>query len=336
MHIGPIKNVLLLGGGDLLRKIALSVSKKNIEVKVITAPRHANEIINGISLKEFLRKNKIEFIEIKELTKKRITGFVLISENTFSLSLGAAWIFKNDIIEKIFNGRLMNLHGSRLPQNRGAGTFSWPILMGNRFGFCQLHLINSEKIDCGQIVDEEEFLYPAICRIPIDYMNYYNSMNLNFINKFIDKHSRHKSKINLLNQQEYFSTYWPRISSDVHSWIDWSMDSSNLEKFICAFDDPYKGAQSMLNGKKCYLKSVCLASQDGKFHPFQSGLIYRKGKSWVCISVNDNTLIVEKVLDKQGKNIIDKLKIGDRFTTPPEKLNNAYIERVVLTPTGKK
>ena len=51
-----------------------------------------------------------------------------------------------------------------------------------------------------------------------------------------------------------------------------------------------------------------------------SGIIYRKTKKWIVVATSDkNSLIIEKVLDKRGKNIIDELKIGDRFYTTPNK-----------------
>ena len=56
------------------------------------------------------------------------------------------------------------------------------------------------------------------------------------------------------------------------------MDSIDVERFICAFDEPYVGASTNLNGDIVRIKSVCLSQQDGFFHHFQSGLIYRKTK----------------------------------------------------------
>ena len=53
-------------------------------------------------------------------------------------------------------------------------------MMGNRLGFCQLHLIDG-GIDTGNIVKTEEFLYPPACRIPKDYEEiYYKKLLENF------------------------------------------------------------------------------------------------------------------------------------------------------------
>ena len=51
-----------------------------------------------------------------------------------------------------------------------------------------------------------------------------------------------------------------------------------------------------------------------------SGIIFRKEKNWIVVSTKDeNSLIIEKVLNKKGVNIINELKEGDRFYTTPDK-----------------
>ena len=100
------------------------------------------------------------------------------------MSIGAAWIFKDYVIKDLFKKKLYNMHGTRLPQNRGGGGFSWQIMMGNRLGFCQLHLVD-KGVDTGDIIKTEEFLYPPSCRIPKDYINLYREKNMHFITSFI-------------------------------------------------------------------------------------------------------------------------------------------------------
>ena len=65
-----------------------------------------------------------------------------------------------------FYNRLFKHHGARLPQNRG-GIFSWQILMGNRVGYCKIHLVNAGA-DNGDWSDLRS-LYPPKCRLPKDY-----------------------------------------------------------------------------------------------------------------------------------------------------------------------
>ena len=70
---------------------------------------------------------------------------------------------------------------------------------------------------------------------------------------------------------------------------------------------------------RVYIKKVQLHGGEVQNHPFMSGLIFRHEKKWIVVSSPDqNSIIIEKVLDKDGNNIIHDLKEGDRFYTTPE------------------
>ena len=58
-------------------------------------------------------------------------------------------------------------------------------------------------------------------------------------------------------------------------------------------------------------------------------------KTLLYITVDKNTLIVEKVLNKNKNNIISKLKIGDRFYTPSIKLDLAKSTKIKYTSSSK-
>lgn len=331
---GPIKGIVLLGGGRLLRQLCLWAKSQSTPLKVVTSPRHASESLDNESLSEFLTRNGVEHISVDDISAGSVVSFLGSTRDHFCLSLGAAWIFKKDVIAAVFDDRLLNLHGTRLPQNRGGGGFSWQILMGNRFGFCVLHRIDG-GVDTGEIIAVEEFLYPATARRPIDYENVYVEKNLGFILGFLERHRSQTLPIAPLSQPEYLSTYWPRLNTDLNGWIDWSLEPVEIERMICAFDEPYQGAQTYLNDEKVRIKSVCVSSQDGAFHAFQSGIVYRKGPSWLCVALRGSTLIVEGVYGENGKDVLSTVRVGDRFVTPWDKLH-ASLKRPVYTPKGIK
>jgi methionyl-tRNA formyltransferase len=333
-ELGPFNDLLLLGGGSLLRDLCKWAKKNNFAIRVITSPRHATEHIEGIVLKKFLEEESIPHIVSESIASNEVHTFVGEISKTFCLSLGAAWIFKPLTIEKVFNNKLFNLHGTRLPQNRGGGGFSWQILTSNRFGFCVLHLIDG-GIDTGDIIYFDEFLYPAICRIPEHYSDFYIKQNFSFITKLLEETTNKSKLIKPIAQAEYFSTYWPRLHTTTNAWIDWSWDVYELERFICAFDSPYAGAQTYLNENKIHLKNVSINFQDGAFHSYQAGLVYRKSKNWLCVCVKGAGLIIENVLDENGSDKFDAIKVGDRFFTPYEKLENVK-HRVIYNATGLK
>jgi len=334
LSLGPINGIVLLGGGQLLRDLSLWAISEDVPLKVITSPRHALENNDGTILSEFLVNNKISHSIVEKITDTYILSFLENTSDYFYLSLGAAWIFKNNMIKRLFNNRLFNLHGTRLPQNRGGGGFSWQIMMGNRFGFCVLHQVDG-GVDTGDIIAADEFIYPTHARIPQDYENIYIQKNYDFVIKFIKKLRTASQVFRPIRQSEWFSTYWPRLNTDLNGYIDWNLNNDELERFICAFDSPYKGASTFLNNRRVYLKKVSISSQDGNFHSYQRGLIYRKTHNWLCVALKGAALIVEEIRDENGNDIMSDVRIGDRFYTPQASLEESMI-RVIYTPRSLK
>ena len=335
LKIDHTDRVVLLGGGRLLLALARWCQSEGTPISVVTAPRHAAETIeDDKSLDEVLVSEHISFLVAEDIAATKVTEFLGDLSNAFCLSLGAAWIFKDEVINSQFCGRLFNLHGTRLPQNRGGGGSSWQIMMGNRLGFCQLHLVD-EGVDTGNIVRTEEFLYPATCRIPKDYDDVYFKTNLNFVINFISELRQAGVDIETVKQTEYFSSYFPRLNTKNHGWINWSDGVIELERFICAFDDPYEGAKCYWGDQVVYVKKVCVDFHDQSFHPYQSGIVYRNNGRWLCVCAVGGSLIIEDVRDSEGKNLIQKINLGDRLVTNTETLDGR-LGRIVYTPAGKK
>lgn len=239
-------------------------------------------------------------------------------DNSLVISVGAPWFLTKEVIER-FPGRIFNLHGSRLPKDRGGNLFSWLILNGQRVGICAIHDLLPE-IDAGDIFDWEEYIYPAHCRIPRDFQDYYNQKNIVFLENFILEFINKTKIFNKVGQPAYLSTYWPRLLANIHGWIDWGWNTIEIERFICAFDDPYPGARCRLNGEIVILKEVYSQATDGYTHPFQNGLIYRNNGKWLSVAVSGGELLACSVTDKSGNNLISNIKVGDRFYTTAEDL----------------
>lgn len=329
-----VNRIILLGGGKLLADIVDWAISMNIPVSVLTSPRHANEKVGGTRLSAFLKDKGVKFLIVKNIESNEAINFIGETSSAFCLSLGAAWIFRKNMLCKVFKGALFNLHGTRLPQNKGGGGFSWQIMMGTRFGYCQLHLVD-ENIDTGDIILSEEFLYPPSCRLPEDYIKEYSRHNLSFIKKFINHILFKGIELETKPQAQHFASYWPRLNTKKHGWINWRNSLSSVERFICAFDSPYQGAQTILNGSTVHLKSASIDFSDGSFHPFQNAIIFRVSKNWICVALNEGTLVIENLTDDKGNSIINEINEGDRFTTPHQYCDDA-MSRVIYTPEGLK
>ena len=325
------KTFVLLGGGFLLLKIAKFLRFEcNIKPIVFCSKRHLIEKIGNNSFVEHLKTDRFDFHEINKLEVNSLKKLPIKYSNAIAFSFGAPWIIKQDFIN-LFNNNIYNFHGAKLPQNRGGGGFSWQILRELNYGMCLVHRIDT-GIDTGEIIQYEEFLYES-CKKPEDYMEMYINKNTLFIQNFIKKILSDLPP-HPVKQSEYFSSYWPRLNTEKHAWINWNWTGLDIYKFICAFDSPYVGAHTFLNGVKVYLKDAFWDTNDGNFHPFQAGIIYRYTDEYYAIATKGGTLIIKSISDENQRKIL--IQHGDRLHTPHEYLEKALEERVIYTPAGIK
>jgi methionyl-tRNA formyltransferase len=322
LTLGPIRRLLLLGGGELLLRLAETGRRRGLAVDVVTSPDQAKEQLpDGRRLVAALREIGVKPAEVTKFRDARTARLIGDMSATLALSIGARWIFGRAQIEQWFGGKLLNLHGTRLPQNRGGGTWSWQILMGNRFGFCQLHLVD-EGVDTGAIAVTEEFIFPPACRTPRDYMAHAADQYVTLIDALLDSMKANSRRFALKAQPEYLSTYWPRLNTPTHGWIDWRWDACFIERFICAFDEPYGGAQTTWNGRRVHLKRAFINQEDQAFHPLQAGLVYRTNRRWLCIAATGGSIVVEDLRDDNGADILAQVRAGDALTTPDKRLES--------------
>ena len=90
-------------------------------------------------------------------------------------------------------------------------------------------------LDTGDIIKTEEFLYPPSCRIPKDYINLSREKNMHFITSFIEEIVQKSIDIETYKQTEYFSSYFPRLSTPDHGWIDWKDNILSIRKIYMCF-----------------------------------------------------------------------------------------------------
>ena len=323
-----MKNVFFLGSNESLNELEKINKKLGLKTFVITSPDQSKKI-------DYKKEIKI-FDRLDSSFTQYISNKVKVEETLF-VSLASRWIFKKETIKNIFKFNLVNFHGSRLPLDAGGGGFSWRILREDRIDN-QLVQVVDEGIDTGPILFSEKSIFPSYCKIPADYEKFSSMKLLSFYEKFISLLSK-GNKFNLHHQPDYLGRYNPRLESKTNGWIDWNLNSHQLLRFINAFDDPYSGASTMINNyERVYLKKVQLHGGESTNHPFMSGIISRHDSKWIVVSTQDEDmmLIIEKVLDDKGQNIISHLKPGDRFFTPAEKLDLAKSFRPKYGPKGIK
>jgi methionyl-tRNA formyltransferase len=317
-------HIYFFGGGRLLSLINSELCKKKynkIKQFVFISKRHANEKIEeNLTFKDFLIRRKINFKILNKVDKKIKNK---IQNNSIAVSFGSSWIFDKKTIN-LFKNKFYNVHGSDLPEDRGGGGFSWQILSNSRVLTSTIHFL-SPGIDKGKIIFKNKITISNKL-LPLERQQIYEKRNKIFFMKKLKK--LFKSNLKSIRQNEDKSTYWPRLNSQIHGWIDWKWSSKEILLFSNAFDDPYEGAKTKLNNKTVFLKKCFIQKTKGTFHPFQTGIIIRKNKNYLSVSCKNTILSFKEILNSKKKRIsLKDIKIGDRFHTPSSILEKALETR---------
>ena len=331
MIFGDIDHVLLLGGSRATAELAIALKARGAyRFDVFTAPRQEHDPITetGETFGALLTHHGIPYRVAEDVNADQ-AFLAAITPTTLALGVGEAWSFTPAVIRRL-DGRLLDLMGIPLPQFRGGAHYTWMILQGSRRGACNLQVVNEAMkpgvFDSGAILKRAEYLFPASARTPADYFAYAVTQEVPFILEFLDEVAAKKS---FAEQplQETFSLYMPRLNTREHAFIDWQWPTRDIEKMICAFDVPYVGASTSINGSLVRVRSARVESGDGPFHPFQCGLIYRISTEHLCVCTRDGTLLIGDVRDADGQSVKSALAAGDRFTTPSAWLEKAMALR---------
>lgn len=327
MIFEKVDHIIVFGGSRLTAELSVYLQENGAYAfDIFTCERQLNDNIyaDNITLRKFFNDRSIPFHSTENINENQDIKSI-ITDHSLGFGLGEAWSFSKNLIDR-FDGRLLDFMGIRLPQYRGGAHYTWQILRGNRISCCNLQIINEEMIqgvfDSGEIVKSKEYLFPSSARIPEDYFEFAVRQEISFIKEFLEE-IKEGQDFKLINVQENFGIYFPRLYTDKHGYINWEWDTRDIESFICAFDEPYAGASTFIANKKVHLKKCCAEFNDGPFHPFQAGLIYKVYNDAVFIATISGTLIVHRVINEGGKDVLQELHTGQRFYTPRKYLEEA-------------
>ena len=324
--IRRLRHVVFLGAAPNIKEIVGALVDLDIEYSLITSPSQASSFPEDLSVHVF-KKLDDSFISF-------VKSSYCIEETLF-VSLAARWIFKSEIFANLMKNQLVNFHGTRLPIDSGGGGFSWRIMRSDRIDNQLVHLIDS-GVDSGDIIYTKTSVFPKHCITPREIEEFHRAQFVRFFHEFCKK-VKDGHSFKLRPQQSYLASYMPRLSTLNNGYIDWSNNSDQLIRFIDAFDDFYPGALTLLNGALVHLKNVQRHGGEIAGHPFMRGLVIRNEKDWIVVRTSDEfCLVIENVNNSEGTNIVSKVKVGDRFYTPPEMLSSSLGYRARFGPNTRE
>ena len=284
------------------------------DVDCYLAVRHATEKINGESLGELLNKSRIRnFIVENEL---EFQGMIRQKEYDLVLGMGPAWVISRETLK--FAGFWVNINSIPLPKYMGGAHSTWQLLNGDDIGSIVFQEIGF-PVDEGRILKRFDFSYSLGHNSPLARLRENSKQLLHHIEEVMSILLKDPSvSQGFIDPSE--AEFWPRLSTDIHGWIDWQWTSLEIITFIHAFGDPFEGAKTELLGRIIHFKEAILIEQR-VFHPFSRGIIIRHNRDEsIDVVVADGIIRLNPIFPQTIE--LKSLK-GLRLHTPFDKLEKA-------------
>ena len=240
--------------------------------------------------------NDLDFIQM--LADKGINLIILSGFNK---------ILKKDILEFPQYG-VINLHGGRLPQYRGAAPINWQLLNGEKqLGFTVMFA--DEGIDTGEVIKELLFdvnIDTTAGEVVQKSIEWFPSALLEVVNE-LESSGRIKS----FKQDESLAQYYTRRYPD-DSLIDWGkLTDLEVHNLVRAMHGPYPKAYCFLERKKIEILKTSLL--EGDYFGGAGRIQLKTDKGAIVIASNRAILIEEVQVDDQIYEAKALLKIGQRL-----------------------
>ncbi len=334
---GKIDRLALFGGSWVMAAVCRWTASQGMHAHLFTAARHMDGEVgpSGETLRQVVDETGIPVTITDDINREPALG-AFVTSGTLGLAFGAAWIFSRETAA-LFGGRLLDFMGIPLPRLRGGAHYTWQILMQDRQGSCNLQLIKGgeETFHRGPIVLRSDYRFPDTARIPQDYFEAAVPIELAFVQGFLEQ-VRRGATFTQQHLDESSSSYFPFLYTPAHGLIDWSWTGDDIARFICAFDRPYRGASTWLDGRRIFLQDARSDATEGPFHPFQAGLVYRITASGLFVAARGGAVVVGRMIDESGQEIHARVRLGQRCHTPRERLDRVLRHEIEYDGSGMK
>ena len=327
---GQLKRIIILGAGPQLLVVSDFCSLQNLRLQIYTGTRHREiKLPSGNRLFDELEQRGHQTCFCERLDAVNQGPFKTADEQTLILSFGSPFIIKQPLID-LYHGRVVNSHGAPLPEFRGGGGLTWRFLAGDTRGAVLFHRVML-GIDDGPILYRRDFEFPWPVQSIKDWVLVNEKEQELGLKDFLSGLVTGQ-EFSETHQDKSKATYFPRLNTDIHGLIDFSLPGEMICRFIGAFSDPYPGATSFVGENRVRILSAEFVANDSLQHHFLFGLVTNIYAGFFWILCKDGILKVpERSLLPAGK-----VKLGDRIYTPKEFLDAAFRTRVVYTPQGMK
>lgn len=328
--LNGLKRIIVLGAGFQLLVIDEFCRRQGIKLEIYTCERQIGiQLKSGEKLFDILRQRGCSVFVCDKLEAVEKGPFKTADNQTLVVSFGSPFIINQNLID-LYGGRIINSHGAPLPEFRGGGGLTWRFLAGDTRGSVLFHRVTT-VIDDGAVLYRKNFEFPSDASaikewVVLDEIEQESGLN-DFLSRLVLG-----EKFFDVEQDRSLLTYFPRLNTDRHGFIDFSWPGEMIERFIGAFSEPYSGASTFIGDCRIRVYSAKFIPNNDLQHPFLYGLIVRKHSGNYWVTCKGGVLKVpEGALTPSNT-----LKLGDRMYTPSNVIDRAFSERVVYTTKGIK
>ncbi len=184
----------------------------------------------------------------------------------------------------------INLHGSILPQYRGAAPIQWAILNGDKTtGVTTIYM--NEKMDEGDMILKEEINIGEY-ETTGELWNRLSSIGAELLLKTVNEIE--KGTAPRIPQGKDF-TIAPMLNKEI-SKINWNIEAEKIKNLVCGLN-PIMGAYTMYENKKIKIWKIEILEELSKQEP--GYIIEANDKCGLKIATKDKIILVKEI---QGEN----------------------------------
>lgn len=287
-----INSVAMLAYGEMAEAALLSLAERFKVVTIVTPPLDSDlyRLSSEIAVEKTAQALRVPIVrtdsnkEIEVLIKKlRPQALVICSYNK---------ILGPDILGLT---KCINVHGGDLPRWRGRANFNWAIILDKKKIGITLHEA-IPNLDAGNIF--AQYSIPISERETIaslyDKTNVVIRRNLGQVVEKVLKGYKGKPQ---RGQSTYCCTRLPQ-----DGYIDWSLSSIEIDRFIRALTKPFPGAFTYFKGEKMDVWSSEIQKNPLKYVARIPGRIIKIHKGLGVEVLTGDSSIIVKAVTYRGKN----------------------------------
>lgn len=205
----------------------------------------------------------------------------------------------------------INLHGSLLPQYRGAAPINWAIINGEKeTGVTTFQL--QHEIDTGNILLQKKIAIgdnETVGEIHDKLKIIGAELLVETIEKIVNKTIREQSQTAIINDQSLKLKGAPKIFSDTCK-IDWTKDCDSIYNLIRGLS-PYPGAFTTLDRK---ILKIFKGKKEIIQHDKERGEYFTDGKTYLKYSCSNGFIwLIDIQLEGKKRMLIEDFLRGYRF-----------------------